>query len=219
MPPPNAMIRSTMKAHLTIPSLVAACLLASCATPRTSQGLIDANGDGLGEKVTVLERPQDQQTVLLHVEKIQVSQKILDVAELGNASLNQLHSAGRASSLDLMATEASVARAKIALIDAKLALARTGLLSSEQLSMLDTDGDGLPDMLHSPISASKLLDQKTELSLKLFEQEKTRHARTKQLHQNGRSTAAEVNAAQQLMYAAKLVWLDARMERDANSKK
>ncbi len=212
------MITTIMLAHLTIPSLLAACLLASCATPGTSQGLSDIDGDGLGEKVTVLERPQDQQTVLLHLQKIEARQEMLDIVKQGHLSLERLRSAGRVSSTQLMTSEAKVAKATIRVIDTKLALARTGLLPADELMMLDTDGDGLPDMQHTPLSANKLLEQKLALSLKLFEQSKLVHADAELRHEAGRRSILDVHEAERLMYAAKLDWLKARMERDTNSK-
>lgn len=172
----------------------------------------------MGEKVTVLERPQDQQTVLLHLQKIEARQKMLDIVKQGHLSLEQLHSVGRVSSTQLMTSEAKVAKATMRVIDTKLALARTGLLPADELMMLDTDGDGLPDMQHTPLSANKLLEQKLALSLKLFEQSKLVHADAELRHEAGRRSILDVHEAARLMYEAKLDWLNARMERDTNSK-
>ena len=39
---------------------VACCCFSSCATPRTSQGFIDVDGDGLGDSVVELKLAEDK---------------------------------------------------------------------------------------------------------------------------------------------------------------
>lgn len=206
------MIAITMKARPILAPLIATGILASCSAPRTSQGFIDTDGDGLAEKVTVLEQAPDRQKVLLHLLKIKVSEQILDTARTGRQSIQSLYDAGRVGSDRLMESETNVARATIGLIDARLALARAGLLSSQEPTTLDTDGDGLPDMIHTPIKMDELLQQKLALSNQLYEQCKLGHARAEQLYKAGTCSMEEVHEAARQMYVAKLAWLDARME-------
>ena len=205
-----------MLARFPVLSLaVVACCLMSCATPRTSQGLIDIDGDGLAESVAVLNLMEDKQAVLIHLQKIEVCKKVHALADQSYASVKQLHSAGRLGPLELFESEAQLASASIALIDAKLALAQTGLLSVSEKTFIDTDDDGLPDMLHAPIHVDELLDEKVSLSRKLFEQRSHGYERAKTLRESGVASDGDVRAAAQHMYEAEIDWLNARLQRDS----
>ncbi|MFT4516345.1 MAG: hypothetical protein ACI89X_002385 [Planctomycetota bacterium] len=192
---------------------VVSCCLASCATPRTSQGLIaaDVDGDGLPDSVALLNLVEDKEAVLLHLQKIDVRKKAQVLADQGYARVKQLHAGGRVGPLELLGSEARLATASIDLIDAKVALARTGLLSD--LTFIDTDDDGIPDLLHTPIDADELLDEKVKLCRALFEQRSHSHEQAKSLHKTGVASSDDVDQAAQQMYEAELDWLNARMER------
>jgi hypothetical protein len=194
---------------------VACCCFSSCATPRTSQGFIDVDGDGLGDSVVELKLAEDKEAVLLHLQKIDVCKKVQVLAEQGYARIKQLHAASRVGPLELLGSEARLASANIELIDAKLALARTGLTSVSEPTFIDTDEDGLPDMLHIPIHAVELLDEKVALSHSLFEQRSHGHERAKSLQKSGVASSDEVRNAAQQMYEAELDWLNARLERQS----
>lgn len=172
-------------------------------------------GDGHAETVTVLNRPGDQQLVLLHLQRIGASQKIRELARQSDDSLKLLYDANRVGAAEMLASEGRVARADMAVIDAQLALARTDLLSVSEPTMLDTDGDGLPDLLHLPLRADQLLDQKLAISLKTFERCKLDYARAEALNKSGTGSAEELRAAARHMHEAELVWLDAQLERDS----
>ncbi len=91
-------------ARLLILSLATACLLISCAAPKTSKGFLDMDGDGHAETVTVLNRPRDQQMVLLHLQKIEASQKIQELAKQSDDSLKLLYNANSASAAEKLAS-------------------------------------------------------------------------------------------------------------------
>jgi len=201
-----------MKARLTIPSLVAALLLTACATPRTAQGYIDTDGDGIGESVTVIEAPQDTASLQLHMQKIDARRKILETAQLATMQLKELYKAGRSNVTEIAASEAITIRANIDLIDAQVELANSGLLAVTEPTMIDTDDDSLPDMLVRPLQAKDLLQQKVDLCLKLFETSKLRAANAEDLYKAGRTPDTEIAAIKNTMYRAKLSWIDARLE-------
>lgn len=201
-----------MKAHLTIPSLAAALFLTACATPRTAQGLIDIDGDGIGESVTVIEAPADTASLQLHLQKVDAYRNIFETAQLATMSLKELYKAGRRNVTQIAASEAISIRANIDLIDAQVELANSGLLAVTEPTMIDTDDDGLPDMLHGPLKAKDLLQQKVDLCLKLFEASKLHAANAESSYNAGRISDAEVAAIKNTMYKAKLSWIDARLE-------
>lgn len=173
------------------------------------------DGDGPAESVVLLNRAGDTDAVNLHLKKIDVCRKVQVLAEQGYAHVKQMHAAGRLDPIELLASEARLATANIELIDAKLALARTGVLSFSELTFVDTDDDGLPDMLHRPLHVDELLDEKVTLSLALLEQRSHGHEHVKSLHKSGVASPEKVRQAAQQMYEAELDWLNARMERQS----
>lgn len=205
-----------MLARFTALSLaVVSCCLTGCATPRTSQGLIDINGDGSAESVVVLNRAADEDVVNLHLKKIEVRKKVQVLAEESHASIKQMHAASRVGPFELLASEAWLATANIDLIDATLALARTGVMSFSDRTFVDTDDDGLPDMLLMPLDVGDLLDAKVTLCRALFEQRSRGHERVELLHKSGVASSEEVRLAAQQMYEAELEWLNAQLERQS----
>jgi hypothetical protein len=70
-------------------------------------------------------------------------------------------------------------------------------------------------MLHIPIHAVELLDEKVALSHSLFEQRSHGHERAKSLQESGVASSDEVRNAAQQMYEAELDWLNARLERQS----
>lgn len=205
-----------MLARFTALSLaVVFCCLTGCATPRTSQGLIAIDGDGPAESVVVLNRAADKDVVELHLKKIEIRRKVQMLAEQSYASIKKMHAASRVGPFELLASEARLATANIDLIDATLALARTGVMSFSERTFVDTDDDGLPDMLHTPLNVGELLDEKVTLCRALFEQRSRGHERVELLHKSGVASSEEVRQAAQQMYEAELGWLNARLERQS----
>ena len=192
--------------------ILAACCLVACATPRTSQGLIDTDGDGIGEQVTVIEHKQDAQTLRLHLQKVDARRKMFEIADIEAKQIKELYSAGRADMTKIAASENTAARAEIELIDAQIQLAESALLSIDEPTMLDSSGDGLPDILCQPIKVRELLSKKVELCQRIFDSAKVASANIENLHNAGRASTAEVHSVKQTMYEAKLAWIDARLQ-------
>ena len=160
----------------------------------------------------VLNRPQDSQTLALHLKKIDLCKKAVEVAEQSHRNLESLYNAGRVDGAMLFGGEARVGAATIDLIDAQVALAKTGLLSATQPTMADTDKDGLPDMVHAPLDVNELLTQKVALLRKVLEHRTKAHKEQISLHQSGRRSPTDVAEAAQLMFEAEIDVVNARLE-------
>ncbi len=204
-----------MQSSLSALALLTIGTLAGCGTPPLAQALHDADGDGIGERVALLEDTRARQIVLLHLEKIEACRKMHTLAKGVRAQIQRLYETSRASADAVVASETRVAQTKVAVLDAQLALTRTGLLPASQPAMFDTDGDGLPDVRRPPVSESELLEEKLALRSTILEHCKVAQNHARMMHESGIGPESAIHEATQQLYQAELDWLDARMEQHA----
>ncbi len=188
------------------------CIFSSCASSNRSTGLLQMDENGLPETVMILDDPIDQEQVILFVQRIEARRKIVALVEQSHSSVSLLYSAGRASQADMAASGAKLDEAKINVLDAQIALVRTGLIDASNSTILDTDGDGLPDQIEPPLSMESLLKEKLSLRAKQFENAEQSHAHSENLKKTGRVGEEGLLDAAQAMFAAKALWIDAKLE-------
>ena len=200
-----------MLQRLTSLSLLTACVcFTSCATPRTSPGVMDLTGDGNAESVVQLQHAQDRDAALLRRKKSEVCAKAVELANRNHQGIEQLYKAGRRGVIEMLRSEEGVIRAKIQWVDAQLEPAQANVLSATEATVIETE-QGM--LAHKPVPVSKLLDQKVDLHRALLEQRQQGHKRVQVLSEAGSASAEEVRRAAQQMYEAEIDWLNARMER------
>lgn len=194
-------------------AFVSIAALASCKSSNTTNGLLDI--DGKARPVVELQDPEDRARVQRLLAQIEDRTQAMTLAKQREDRLQAMQKAGRASDANILDSAIATARAREAVLEARIALAASGLLPPGVPTFLDTDDDGHPDLVLDPSRIPELRAKKTEALQTVHKACKTLHANTAQLAKAGRASAADLSAAELRMLRAEEALLKARREQAA----